>query len=322
MGTTSASRLTRATLKASARCASVLVAVFGPAAALGQPLPGLAIDIDQLRQQTQAVTVGFNLAQSIALPADLDGGGEAGVWRTRGGVAVAYQFDETSQIIFNMNGEYSHYDFDGVTTLLPGDPSPIDDVFSASFSPIFVNRVTQEFGWFVGGLVEFSGEADADFGDSILGGGFGGVGWRFSDELAATIGVSIVSRLEDDPQILPLIGLSWSPAENVRLYTTGPGLALEVDVTEEWLVRMKGRWEPREFRLSDDATLSEGVVQDDSVIVSGELAWRPRPDLELALEVGSVVYQEFELQNSNGDTVSTDDTDPALYLALRFNFRF
>ena len=54
-------------------------------------------------------------------------------------------------------------------------------------------QVSERWSWFVGGILNFSGEPDADVSDSATYGGFGGARYKFSDKLA----VLVVGKAED-----------------------------------------------------------------------------------------------------------------------------
>ncbi len=258
-----------------------------------------------------------------AFDADIDGAGSVAVSRA----GLEFSFDapiaERIRIAFEVNSEASFYDFDGAATLLPGAADPWDDLYSVSFGPTVRVGVDDNWSWFVGADVRFSGEADSDVGESATFGGLAGARYAFSKTFALTFGAFGTSRLEDDPLILPLIGLEWQITDKVRLATRGTGLSITAELSDAFEFSILGAWNSRDYRLEDGRVINpEGVVRDTRVPIGVEVAWSPNPAIRVALEAGVVAWQEFETFDRSGNDIADDNTDPTAYVGLAAVFRF
>ena len=74
-------------------------------------------------------------------------------------------------------------------------------------------QLSDQWGVFGGGVFMFSPETGADWGDSFTGGGLVGVDFRHSKTLFVSLGVAVVSQIEDDASVTPSVILNWLPHE-------------------------------------------------------------------------------------------------------------
>ena len=66
-------------------------------------------------------------------------------------------------------------------------------------------QVSDQWGVFGGGVFMVSPETGADWGDSFTGGGLVGVDFRHSQALFVSLGVAVVSQIEDDASVTPSV---------------------------------------------------------------------------------------------------------------------
>ncbi len=292
-----------------------------PVAAPSRASVVVPADRDQRESAGWRFEIGAGFAH--AFEADIDAAGSVGVSRA----GLEFSFDaplsDRARIAFEVNSEASFYDFDGATTLLPGTADPWDDLYSVSLGPVVRVGVDENWSWFVGADVRFSGESETDVGEAVTFGGLAGARYAFSKTFALTFGAFGTSRLEDDPLVLPLIGVEWQITDKVRLATRGTGLSITATLTESLEFSILGAWNSRDYRLEDGRLInSEGVVRDTRVPVGVELAWTPDPAVRIALEAGVVAWQEFETFDRNGNDIADDNTDPTAYVGVAAVFRF
>lgn len=254
--------------------------------------------------------------------ADLDAGSFA-VWRASAEVGMRYDFSESLRLVLSLRQEFSEYDFAGATTLVPGDAEPWEDVHSSRVEARLAGRFEGAWGWVVGGAGRLSFEPGADVGSSLLGLGYGGIQYRFSDDFSLTLGAGVASRLEDDARVFPLVALEWRVSEQVRVRSDGLGLAVIAQVADGWELVMRGAYESREWRLSEDrGVLADGVARDDRVVVGGEVAWKPTPRFRIAVQGGVAMWQELEALTAAGVTVGEQEGDPSPYVGLVASLTF
>ncbi len=124
-------------------------------------------------------------------------------------------------------------------------------------------------------------ESGADFGDAITGGGLAGFSYRFGDRLTLGPGIGVISQIEDDPSVFPVLFVNWRIAEKLSLETggglgatRGPGLVLNWDPAGKWRVFVGGRYEQTDFRLRDSGGEQGGIGSNREVPVFGGVIWR------------------------------------------------
>lgn len=252
----------------------------------------------------------------------LEGPGDVAL--SRAGLALSFDAPVATGVRAGLFAEYelAHYDFEGATSLVPGRSDPWDDLHRTGLGASLDVRRHERWS-FVGRLgVTWAGESDAGVSHALTVQGFGGARWRVRDDLSLTFGLLGLSRLEDDPLVVPILGLDWRITDRLRLFSPGPGLALVATLREGLDLTLAGAWETRDYRLdAGRAGLRAGVVRDDRAPVSLELALR-RGAARLALRAGVTVWQEFEIDDRSGDRVARVETDPAPFLGLTGGLRF
>lgn len=260
---------------------------------------------------------------SYGLETDLDKGGDVSVARVGARMRLAKQVNATWTLGLNLAEEFSFLDFSAPAGL--GGADPVDTLSRLEFIPS-ATWTSESKLWSAtfGPRFEIARESGADDGDSFIVGGFVTVRRQINDSFSIGLGASVSSRFEDDVLVVPLPVIDWRVNDTLRVYSERVGINVRQQLSEQWVVTFKARYEPREFRLDDSASapLPDGVLRDESVLLGVEVAWRPAHWIEAALEIGGVVYQDFELLNSSGDEVFDDSTDPTFFVAGRVVLRF
>ena len=94
-------------------------------------------------------------------------------------------------------------------------------------------------------------------------------------------------------------------------------------MTDTLDLTLRGAYEPRSYRLSDDRGQNPGgVFYDTRVLVGLELTWRPAPFAILSIYGGGVVWQEYEVYNSGGAKLTDNESDAAPFIAARATIQF
>lgn len=256
---------------------------------------------------------------------------DVAIYRIASGLTVGAPLSERLRLSVALDGEFSDYDFEDALGLIPDVADPLPQAYRAILRPQLTVAQSRNLSWFVGGIVQSSGSVDADFGDTITGGGYGGVRLRTGDRSAITLGAGAVTRLEDGVLAAPIIGFEWGgadrgPASGGRprfsLTSDGLGATLRFGVTEQLGLIVTGAYELREYRLEQDAIVPVGVLRDERAIVGGGIEWRPWRRFSLELIGGAVPWQEYEVDDQEGDPVARVNTDAAPFIRLSARFTF
>jgi len=243
----------------------------------------------------------------------------------RTGLIVDFGIPVSDRFKLSMNTDFeaSWYSFDSEPSAgLFADP--FNDVYRFRVSPGFFYAINQQWGVIGGAIVEFAGESDADIGDSATYGGYAGARYAFNEDFAMTAGLQAKTRIEDDMLFLPILGFEWRVTPRVTLATSGPGIGLRLTtmLNEEWSFSLGASWEPRDYRLSDDAPIPDGVARDERVPVIAGFTWKPKPGISLNLYGGAIVWQELSLDDADGNQLVEDNTDPTGFVGFTAGFRF
>lgn len=242
----------------------------------------------------------------------------------RGGLklGVSGAVDEQLRLNLSVSTEASSYHFRNATGIIAGTSKPFNDMNLARISPSAVYAIDNEWAVVVGGLVEFAGEGSADVGDSATGGGFASARYAFSKDFSLGFGVLAVSRLEDSALVVPIVSLEWQITPKVSLASKELGGVLTAKLSDEWSFFMQAGYETREYRLAEESLQSKGVLRDRRVPVSAGVRYAPARWLECSLRGGATVWQEFKLDDMDGNQVSKVRSEPAPFIGLALEFRF
>lgn len=258
-----------------------------------------------------------------AFTSDLDDGGDVSVTRAGADISFAGPIGDKLRLSLSLDGEGSWYEFGGSTNLIPSDDDPWDDLYEVGAGLTGIYAIDDDWSIFGGAFVRSGFEPGADLGESIYGGGLLGVGFKINEDLSIRIGGGISTQLEDDVRFIPAIGFDWTISKALSLRTDGFGLRLDAKLNDEFTVYLVGRYESRQYRLDEDrGTLDNGVARDERLPISVGVVWSPNSKMSLSFEGGVVAYQQYEVLNANGVERGDDETDPAVFVGGRFEFRF
>jgi hypothetical protein len=239
--------------------------------------------------------------------AELEFGGRLGS-RARWGLTTSY--------------EVSWYNFNNTPDLIPSGENPFQEVHMLRFTPTLAYSIDQQWSVLGGAIVQFAGERDADIGDSATYGGFVAANYAISDKLSLSFGVRAATQLESDASVFPFVGVTWAINDTLTLRTRGPRVELAAKASEHLTARIFGAYDSREYRLSDDSAIPDGVVRDRRGRVGFGLDWSACSAATITLEAGVDVYQRFFFDDENGERVGADRTKPAPFIGLRGELRF
>ena len=218
---------------------------------------------------------------------------------------------------------YAFKGYDGFAALRPWD-----DVHSLRLSaPIRFTR-GQNWSFFVVPTLRLTGESGADLNDSLTGGGFAGFSYRFNERLSIGPGIGIITQLEDDVSLFPVLIINWKITDRLSLETgqglgatLGPGISLNWR-TEQFLFTLGGRYEKLRFRLDDRAETPNGIGQDESFPIFGGITYNFSSAARISLIGGLETAGELQLEDQDGNVLEQQDYESAPFLGLSFYYRF
>lgn len=239
---------------------------------------------------------------------DTSGFGDLNVWRF--GIPARYTL-ETDPGDFSLGAfyEYSEYEL--------GNWNEDFEFNTLAFDAVWRSMLNENWGYFVYGGVTLAASTDESLGDGLTGVGGGGVRYVWSPNLSLGLGVVVASRLEDDAALLPIIALNWQINDRWNLRTlNGATLTYDLTADKKWQVDLGVRYQRREYRVDDDASLTEKMV-------SGEVGatYRFNPSLAVRGFVGIAAGRNIEVR-ADDHKVADEDVDAAPFVGVRAMFTF
>jgi opacity protein-like surface antigen len=270
----------------------------------------------------------FSAGGEYQFDSSIDTAGDFSVFRANTGLGVSVPIADQLSVAFGTSFGYARYDFDSAAVF--GGEEPWEHIFTGQVTAIADYAMDDTWSMFGGGIVGMSGEDGADFGDSITGGGLIGAGYRHSDKLSFRLGASVMSQIEDDAVLMPVILVDWRLDEHWRLRlgsldtASGDlvGAGLSYAMTEQLSVGGRLSWTRQRFRLDDSGFAPSGVGQDDRFKGSLVINWRATDHIDLGLLGGMAFGGELRIEDENGDRLFKEDYDPAAFVGARLTWRF
>ncbi len=252
-----------------------------------------------------------------------DSGADFSLTRWSTGVDLSGQF--SPQMRWSVGSEYeaSWYDFSPIDDLVAGAGDPLDrgDQFQLDGRLIVIE--SRQWSWFVGANIVATAADGADWGQSLQGGGLVGARYQVSPELALSFGIGGGTRLEEDPQFFPLLGVEWQIDETFRLASEGLGIRLSASLHPDVDLSVFTGWERREFRLDGaGGPLDDGVFRESRIPIEVQLEYRPTDRVELRFLGGVIPYHEYRFDDSDGDELAEERADPMGYIGFAGTIRF
>lgn len=253
-----------------------------------------------------------------------DTNGSAGELRTvRFPVEFRYSTPINRQTILGIshNQTHSFYDFQPFSEF-PGSGDPIDYGLAANFGLSLIHIYDRQWTFIAAANVGFAGEIDAEFEDSIVGGGFLGARYRVNENLSVGANLVVQTRFEEDLIVFPVPSIDWQFADywNLKVGTlnqlpgtvTG-GFALTHDLTDAIDVGGFAGVAFREFRLADDnSSAPQGILEDAAVPVGTFVSYNYSPNVTISGSVQALVYREINLRNRGGNNIADVELQPTL----------
>jgi len=240
---------------------------------------------------------------------------------------ITYALDHTRSFSFAIGYGYDGYNFKGETGFSAS--KPWDDIHTFRFStPIRVNK-GRNWSFFIVPTLRITGENGADISDSLTGGGFAGFAYRFNERFSIGPGIGIVTQIEDDASIFPVLVINWKITDRLSFETgrgigatLGPGISLSWKLTEQFHFSLGGRFEKLRFRLDDKAETPKGIGQDESFPLFGGITYRFRSSGTISLIGGLETGGELQLEDQHGNVLEKQDYESAPFIGFSFSYRF
>ena len=254
---------------------------------------------------------------------DVDGGGNVAVDRAFAQVGGRYTFDPRTSVGLALGYRFDSFDFGGGGTF--AGARPWSDVQELRLSAPIRFGVSERVDGFVTPQLAWSAETGAGFGDAVTGGALLGATYAFHDRLRLGAGLGVLSQIEDDVQVFPLLLIDWRIADAVSLTTNpglgltrGPTLSLNWQARDELTLATGFGYEKYRFRTDDGG----GVGQERGLPIFVSATYEPFPQVTASLFGGVQTAGELRLEDSSGNLVAKEDYDTTGFVGAALRVRF
>ena len=250
----------------------------------------------------------------FSFASDVKGGGDLEVFRLQFGVTGRTDLTPDLDLAVHVGYDVDLYDFSGTSAL---GIDPWEDVHTFNVGALLSMQMGNDWTLFGGPVFQIAREDSADLDDSFIGGAVIGATYAVNSSLTVGGGLGLVSQIEDDARLFPVIVVDWEISDTLRLTskTAGAagrsGLELVYDFANDWEVAIGGSYEFRRFRLDDDGVAPGGVGEERSVPLRARLSYRMGDHVVLDFYGGVVTESELELHSATGVRLGAEDVDPA-----------
>ena len=237
-----------------------------------------------------------------------------------------YQPHYNRSISFSVGYGHDGYDFSGYEI---NEQVPWQEVHSLRLSTPIRWGYRREWTLFAFPTLRFTAESTSDWGNGITGGGFTGFSYRFSDRLTIGPGIGVLSQLEDDATIFPILIILWKITDRLSMETgrglaatQGPGLTLNWELTDKWNLFLGGRYEKERFRLVNDGPVPGGIGENSSFPLFIGATYSFTQKIRASIVGGVKIGGELRQEDRQGRLVAQKDYDSAPFLGLTYTGRF
>jgi hypothetical protein len=251
---------------------------------------------------------------------NIDGGGEVSLARVPLQIGADWKISRRLSVSAGLRYELDLYDFSGTSPL---GADPWNDVNHLYLDARIVWALDQRTRIFGGPVIAWNRESGADWGSAVSGGGLIGATYAFSKQLVVGAGMGVITEIEDNPFVYPIIILNWQFTEKTYLTSrAGPagvaaaGVELVHRLGEGWEVGIGARYEYRRFRLDDTGVAPAGVGEETNFPAWIRLSYRFAECFNLDFYAGMAFFGRLGTDDDQGNVLARTSYDPAPTVAV------
>jgi hypothetical protein len=265
----------------------------------------------------------FQIGYLHQLESDIDNGGSFSVNRANLSAGVTRVFDRSRTIGLSLGYGYDGYDFSDAAA------DPWSDIHSLSLALPIRWSLSDSWGLLAIPTIRSSGASGSSFPDSLSGGFLGGVSYRFGDHLTIGPGIGVLTQIEDDTSVFPILIVQWRITNSLELETgrgfgasQGPGLNLNWQATDKWMLSLGSRYESFRFRLDDTGAAPDGIGEEKGIPVYLGASYTTSKTSELSFYAGAKFGGTIALEDRSGQRIDKNDNDTVPFAGITWKLQF
>jgi hypothetical protein len=252
--------------------------------------------------------------------------GDYNVSRFDFAVSAESPVNESWNVALTFRTLVDSFDFAPTASLGLGS-APWEDIYTLSFGARVQVKLNDKWKLSGGPVVQFSRESGADWSDSATVGGTISAIYQWNDNLAIGFGVGVISQIEDDALIIPVLTIEWTITDTLRLVSgsptaTGVGAELIWEFAPTFELALGAGYSSKRFRLDDMGIAPGGVGEENYFPLSLRLGWKPNDHVEVSLTGGFTFGTELTLETSAGARITQEEPDGAMFAGLSARIQF
>jgi hypothetical protein len=267
-------------------------------------------------------SVKITTAGSYQFKSDIDSGGDFSIARFRVEIAAPISVSDKLSVAPFFRYAYDSYDFGG-------GPKPWGDVNSYVTGALLKDRLNDNWVVYGGPILRLAAESGASWNNTLQGGGLLGVTYIMNSDLNFGGGLYVMSQVEDNATVLPIITANWKFAERWKaelgytdIATVGYGALVTWDCQQDWQLSFGGQFHRSRFRIDGSGPSNDGIGQEQAFTLAAGLTWAPSSFFSATGFVGLATGGEIRLENSSGNELASSNYDPAPIIGLKAIFKF
>lgn len=302
-------------------------------------LPALAQDVESLdngvatpapqEQPAEGSTrlpITFTGGMSHQFSTDIDNNngveGKFSLTRTKFSLGMPVRLNDNFTLGTTVRYELSRFNFNDMVA----SPAFWRDINTLSASSILSWKADDKWTYYGGAMLKFAAESGTDWGQGTTGGGLAGVNYKVDDNLSIGGGLAVMSQIEENARVLPLITAKWKFADNWRLdvgltdvSTFGYGASVKWLFSKEWEFAFGAQAHKSRFRIEN---LNGGVGQESATTVYADAIWHACSNIDLDAFFGVAAGGKLRVDDANGDKQFDTRYKAAPIFGGKVTFRF
>jgi hypothetical protein len=257
---------------------------------------------------------------------NLNKGGSVSVFRTIFDINGNIPLSETLGIGLHFSYNYADYNFSEPVTF--AGVKPWDKVHNLEFGGSVGYDLTPIWSIYVYPSIQFSLEDGAGWGNAVGYGGAVSVTRDFGPNLTLGLGVAAFSQIED-VAVFPMIVVNWKITERLLLanpFRPGPagpaGLELSYRIGDGWDAAAGAAYRSERFRLKNSGLYADGIGESNAIPAFGRISRSVGKNFNLDFYGGVMFGGKLSIDDSKGNRLTSEDYNPAPFLALAISARF
>lgn len=200
-------------------------------------------------------------------------------------------------------------------------PAPFGDTDRYKLNAHVETALGDDWWLFTNGGLNLGAEREADLDDALSGRVAFGAKYRFIPEFSYYFGISVMTRLDRDPLIIPMTAFDLRFGKWSARTLNGLVIAYDVNGDNDLVLDFSALYDTSDFRRTNDAAGRGRVVEFQEVPVSFGITKAVGRHSFIRTYITAIAWSDYRFR-TDGATTGDFQTDPGLIFGLSGGARF